>query len=348
MLLRPHSAQDERKALARHRDFQDCVAWRLAALPAPCSSPRRNRRSAPAELDIPAYEVELGRIAESLQDTEQIPQLRKSLPRAWPVRVGDQSVQVPTGWLASDLKKIEEDPANSPHISQEVNLASWPCATWRLHWNTDRVPRISTSRTAKIDKILSAREFGAAQGPSQWDLLKARIARWVGLQIYKLLSRLHLGAKAGNALAWIIVGVAFLALVYWVLEDSVSPKNRRRATSVEVATRIKRPAPWAMDALAAADRGDYREAVHCAYWAAVVHLEALGVLKRDRARTPRESLRLLDPHPNEQKLLREFTRRFELIWYGYRPASANDWSEARSNLEKMGCLTPSTPATVNS
>jgi hypothetical protein len=88
--------------------------------------------------------------------------------------------------------------------------------------------------------------------------------------------------------------------------------------------------------------------VHCAYWAAVVHLETLGVLKRDRARTPRESLRLLDRHPNEQNLLREFTRRFELIWYGYRPASASDWSEARSHLEKMGCLTPSTAATANS
>jgi hypothetical protein len=117
---------------------------------------------------------------------------------------------------------------------------------------------------------------------------------------------------------------------------------------VEVAAPSDDPRQWARDALAAADRGDYREAVHCAYWAAVVHLETLGVLKRDRARTPRESLRSLDPHPNEQDLLREFTRRFELIWYGYRPASANDWSEARSHLEKMGCLTPSTPATANS
>ncbi|HEY1860025.1 MAG TPA: DUF4129 domain-containing protein, partial [Gemmataceae bacterium] len=105
---------------------------------------------------------------------------------------------------------------------------------------------------------------------------------------------------------------------------------------------------WASDALAAAERGDYREAVHCAYWAAVVRLETLGLLKRDRARTPRESLRNLDPHPTEQRLLREFTRHFELIWYGYRPASAQDWSEARAHLEKMGCLTPSTPATANS
>src|SRR5262249_34816705 len=105
---------------------------------------------------------------------------------------------------------------------------------------------------------------------------------------------------------------------------------------------------WANDALAAAERGDYREAVHCAYWAGVVHFEGLGLLKRDGSRTPREALRLLEPHPAEQKLLCECTRHFELIWYGYRPASAADWSNARIHLEKMGCLTPSTAAIANS
>jgi Domain of unknown function (DUF4129) len=105
---------------------------------------------------------------------------------------------------------------------------------------------------------------------------------------------------------------------------------------------------WAKEALAAAERGDYREAIHCAYWAAVVHLEGLGMLKGDRARTPRESLRLLDLHPKEQRLLQEFTGKFELVWYGYRAASAQDWSDARTHLEKMGCLTPSIAATANS
>jgi hypothetical protein len=204
----------------------------------------------------------------------------------------------------------------------------------------------SAART-QLDKILSAREFGAAQGPSQWDLWKARIARWINEQVYKLLQRLHLGAKGGNALAWVIVGIAFVALCYWVWRTLYTPKGKLEV-SVEGLPPSDDPRQWARDALAAADRGDFREAVHCAYWAAVVHLESRGVLKRDRARTPRESLRLLDPHPTEQNLLREFTRHFELIWYGYRPATATEWSEARSHLEKMGCLTPSTPATANS
>jgi hypothetical protein len=301
----------------------------------------------PTEMDVPSYESELDRVADAIQHPKQIPELRESLPPAWPVRVGDKTVQVPTDWLRSDLKHLEEEPASSSTISRDVTsrLVAMRKAASALERGAS--PANLDAAHTQLDTILSAREFGAAQGPSPWDMLKARIARWISLQIYKLLSWLHLGAKAGNALAWITVGVAFLALCYWAWKTLYTP-IRKREIPVGPATQLDDPRQWARDALAAADRGDYREAVHCAYWAAVVHLETLGFLKHDRARTPRESLRLLDPHPAEQNLLRDFTRRFELIWYGYRPASANDWSEARSHLEKMGCLTPSTVATANS
>jgi hypothetical protein len=293
------------------------------------------------------YESELDRIAASVQHAERIPQLRQSLPRNWPVRVGDKTIEVPTAWLAADLKKLDEDPERTAALAQEITsrLMAMRKAAEGLQQGTGSV-NLDTAHS-QLDNILSGREFGAAQGPSQFDILKARIARWINNQIYKILRRLHLGAKAGNALAWIIVGIAFLALGYWVWR-TLWPSTRKREIAGEAITESNDPREWAGDALAAAERGDYREAVHCAYWAAVVHLETLGVLKRDRARTPRESLRLLEPHPNEQNRLREFTRHFELIWYGYRPASASDWSEARSHLEKMGCLTPSTAATANS
>ncbi len=318
----------------------------LIALSYPSPAPAQANQPQ-TELDVASYESELSRITEAIKHPEGIPQLRKSLPRNWRVRMGDKTVEVSTAWLAADLKMIEEDPAKPSSLSQEVNarLVAIRKAAEGLEQGTPPV-NLDVAHT-QLDKILSGREFGSAQGPSQLDILKARIARWISDLLYKILRRLHLGAKAGNALAWIIVGIAFLALGYWVWK-TLSSSTRKRDIAEVAAAASNDPREWARDAVAAADRRDYREAVHCAYWAAVVHLETLGVLKRDRARTPRESLRLLDPHPTEQNLLREFTRRFELIWYGYRPASASDWSEARSHLEKMGCLTPSTPATANS
>jgi hypothetical protein len=317
-----------------------CALFFPSPTPAQASQPQ-------TELNLTSYESELDRIAESLKHPEQIAQLRKSLPPAWPVRVADQSVQVPTDWLASGLKDLEAQPAKSPSVSRELTSRIVAMRQAAASLQSGSIPANLNAAHTQLDKILSTREFGAAQGPSPWDLWKARVARWVGEQIYNLLRRLHLGAKAGNTLAWIIVGIAFLALCYWVWK-SLSATSRKREIPAEATMPSDDPRQWAKDALAAADRGDFREAVHCAYWAAVVHFESLGVLKRDRARTPRESLHLLDPHPTEQNLLREFTRRFELIWYGYRPASAGDWSEARSNLEKIGCLAPSTPATANS
>jgi hypothetical protein len=299
------------------------------------------------DLDLPGYEAELDRCDQAVQHRDAIPQLRQSLPRIWHVRTSEGTVQVSTTWLSSELEKLEQEPATHGVIANQIksHLAAMRQAATEL----ETVSHDSWSANARerLDKILDRREFAGERGPSQLELLQARISRWIERQLLRLLSRLHPGAQAGDAMSWAIVGIAFFALCYWIVQ-SLAGHSRSPQQFAAVASPSNNPRTWARDALAAADRGDYREAIHCAYWAGVVHLEARGMLKSDRARTPRESLRLLDPHPTEQELLREFTRLFELIWYGYRPASANDWSSARTHLENMGCLTPSTPATANS
>jgi hypothetical protein len=299
------------------------------------------------DLDLSGYEAELDRCTEAVQHRDAIPQLWQSLPRIWNVRTSEGTVQVSTTWLSSDLEKLEQEPATYGVIANQIKsrLAAMRKAATELQ-AVSHAPWSANARE-RLDKILDRREFAGERGPSQLELLQARISRWIERQLLRLLSRLHPGAQAGNAMSWAIVGMAFFALCYWIIQ-SLAGRSRSTQPSAAVASASNDPRAWARDALAAADRGDYREAVHCAYWAAVGHLEARGMLKSDRARTPRESLRLLDPHATEQELLCEFTRLFELIWYGYRPASANDWSSARTHLENMGCLTPSTPATANS
>jgi hypothetical protein len=323
--------------------FAFLAAWLPIATNA--QAPQIQAQQSARELDLLAYEAELDRCARSLRHTEEIPALRKSLPRTWLVRSGDDRFEVSTEWLASSLQKWEHDPAKLALHDMEARLSAMRKAAGELEAESPQMA-LTVARD-HLEKILNGREFAGVHGPSQWEIWKARAARWIAERVYRLLSRLHLGATAGNALAWIIVSLAFIALCSWAwqtlsrISRVPSPPAAPSADSAD--SRL-----WARDALAAAERGDYREAVHCAYWAAVVHLEGLGLLKRDRSRTPRESLRLLDPHPNQQKLLREFTGHFELIWYGYRPASADDWTDARNHLEKMGCLTPSTVATANS
>jgi len=299
------------------------------------------------ELDLPGYEAELDRIASDVQHHEAIPRLRQTLPRIWHVRTSEGAVDLSTLWLSSDLQKLEQEPAKYDVVASRVRsqLAAMHKAATELEVVLQR-PSSSGARE-RLDKILDRREFAGEQGPSQLELLRARIAGWIQRQLFRLLSRLHLGAQAGNALSWAIVAVAFLSLCYWIIQN-LARRSRLQQPPAEVGRPSNDSREWARDALAAAERGDYREAVHCAYWAAILQLETRGMLKRDRARTPRESLRLLDPHPREQKLLHEFTLLFELVWYGYRPVSANDWSNARTHMENMGCLTPSIAAIANS
>jgi hypothetical protein len=300
------------------------------------------------EIDLAAYRAELDRCAESIRQGENVARLRESLPGAWVIHTEQARVVVSTDWLASQLLQAQHDPAKSKALLRGVQrrLAAMRGAAAGPEGRSSEVS--AESAHTRLENILRRREFSRASGPSEAELLQARITRWIEERILRLLSRLHIGRTAGNVITWTVVALAFALLCYWVWQN-VSRSLRNAAPSMlQGAGAASESRQWAKDAFAAAERGDYREAVHCAYWATIVHLEGLGLLKRDHARTPRESLRLLDPHPKERQLLGDFTPHFELIWYGYRPASPDDWTNARMHLEEIGCLTGSTPATANS
>jgi Domain of unknown function (DUF4129) len=299
------------------------------------------------ELDLAGYKAELDRCAESIRQGENVAEIRESLPRSWVIQTGQSRIVVSTDWLGSELRHAEYDPAKSTAVLREVQRRLSAMRKAAMDLEAESKAANPESARGHLEKVLQRREFARASGPSQAELLEARIIRWIGERILRLLSLLHVGRTAGNVVTWTIIALAFAALCYWIWRNA--PRALRDAKpSVQRPAAANEARQWAKEAFAAAERGDYREAVHCSYWATIVHLEALGLLKRDHARTPRESLRVLEPHPKERQLLGDFTRHFELIWYGYRPASPEDWTNARAHLEKMGCLTPSTAAIANS
>jgi hypothetical protein len=298
-------------------------------------------------LDLAGYQAELDRCAESVRQGENLTQIRESLPNNWIVQTEQSRIVVPTDWLASRLLQAEHDSAQSKAVLREVQ--SRLAAMRKSATEMERASPQTSAESARtqLDRILQRREFAGADGPGQSELWADRISRWIAERIVRLLSLLHVGRTTGNVITWTIVALALGFFCYWIWENMFRrPRRSEPAQSRSSGTEELRQ--WARDALAAAERGDYREAVHCAYWATIVHLEALGLLRRDHSRTPRESLRLLEPHAKERQLLGDFTRHFELIWYGYRPASPEDWTSARTHLEKIGCLKASTPATANS
>jgi hypothetical protein len=149
-------------------------------------------------------------------------------------------------------------------------------------------------------------------------------------------------------LAWILIGAVFLILAAWMVRRL---QMRRPPTplALEVAHAVAKT--WqerAREAFAAAERGNFRDAIRLAYWAGVYRLEELGLWKSDRARTHREYLRLLPPAHPQRDTFADITRRFELIWYAGQESSGGDFQAVVDNLEKLGCAFPSRLATEHS
>jgi hypothetical protein len=326
--------------------FVRCAALLLIATAA-FSAQQSVTSAVPQEYDLREYQAQLDRCAEALKNPGELHSLRSSLEPTWYVRVGSARVEVSTEPIASGLRELEVRPQDSAKIIRDLDLRLAAMRTAAAALEAPEPRENPEEARARLDKILARKEFQGAKGPSAMDLLLARIDRWIVEKLARLFMRLHISAKTGNALAWGVIILAFLSLCFMVWRW-LSGKQQI-AESVPAAKIAPSDArQWVAEALAAAERGDFREAVHCAYWAAVAKLEDMNVLARDRARTPRESLCLLEHYPNEERMLRGLTTHFELIWYGYRPVSPNDWSRVKEELEKMGCLRASTPPTANS
>jgi len=299
-----------------------------------------------AEMDLQSYQRELSRIEETSKSAGEIRQLRRSLPDSWTVKDGGRIYHVPTKEISDALLEIERNPQKDETNAQLVaRLHAMQKHAAALNLPASR-PNAAEAE-GKLNRILARGEFQDATGPSGLELVWARINRWIFEHIIRFLRLLHIRKKTGNAIAW---GVIFLAIVllFYVVYGWLSKAARGVRFMVEVEPASSDARQWVQEALGAADRGDYREAIHCAYWASVARLEDIRILPKDRSRTPRESLRLLEHHPREQGVLQIITRSFELIWYGYRPASPAEWAGAKEQMEKMGCLQVSIAPTVPS
>jgi hypothetical protein len=156
------------------------------------------------------------------------------------------------------------------------------------------------------------------------------------------LSLFHIRGKgAFNVLQFVVyalVACALLLLLFWTI-------NRLRRKEEEPPAREILPFTpsarswhvWLAEARENAAKQDWRNAIHLAYWAAISFLESGGAWKPNRARTPREYLRLLSTRNPSHPPLSNLTKKFEVIWYGDRPALQQDFEDSLGQLEKLGC-----------
>jgi hypothetical protein len=302
------------------------------------------------ELSLPQYIEQLRTASEVLdgKNPASIREFRLSLPNTWVVQTGGQSLSVNTDWLTAALLLEEDTPSTTADQLQQArqHLAALREAAEELASLGD-LPDLAHSH-AQVDRILRGAEFQGSHGPSWLDKLKARAFAWISRQLDKIFGHIGVSAAVGDTIVWILIACAALLLAFWAVRSMIATASRSQIDLRGAAPPGGDWRHWAAEARAAAERADYRAAIHAAYWTAVARLEENHLLPEDRSRTPRESLRLIEAANAAYAPLSHLTRRFELTWYGYRVATSNDWADAMQQLETLGCLRSSMPATAGS
>lgn len=250
----------------------------------------------------------------------------------WKIESDGQTFALHTGWLIDRFEKLKDnnDPQVREQLQQQLQLLRDEAEAY------GKTPPDSTAAHARLTQILARHEFHNVQGPTWWDRLKYRILMW----IFRVLDRFFGNSAApavGRVLVWTLVTIAVLVVAYFVFRAVKQGARFESVIPQVLPVSAKGWHIWMQEAQAAATKGNWREAVHLAYWAGISFLEQSGMWKPDQARTPREYLRLLPAESNVRSTLSALTRRLEETWYGNQQARPETFTEVSKLLESLGC-----------
>jgi hypothetical protein len=300
----------------------------LAAAPALAQEAPRE-----AALTLSEYRALLARaIALAERDTpaEEFSRLRRELPDAWRVSLGDSEVIVSAAALRRELHGVSDADDRAVLAARLRALDAQAAAL-------ESAPAPPADARERLEAILARREFRGATGPTWFDLVWERVGRALGRLLRGIFGNLGRLSTPMEVLVWMGIAALFIALTLGLVR---AVRRSRAGAQLELESKpaVRRDGrEWIRRARQAAARQDWREALHAAYWAAVWRMEETGAWMVEQSRTPREYLRLLPRDSAFREPLGSLTRRFELAWYGYRPATGEDYAAAAAELEALGC-----------
>ena len=240
-------------------------------------------------------------------------------------------------WLREAMDKAKDSDAS--HRTEQMRDVTVRLQQMSQELEVD--PAHSQSGFQKIrsqaDSILAQKEFQRTVQESWWDRLMVRFWSWV----VRGLSRIgRISGKAqwlGPLLEWGLFIAAAAGLLFFIFRN-VSQQRLRVVMGEGAAARTawdRESQDWARLADASAAQGDWREAVHELYWAAIVYLEARRAWRHNPSRTPREYVRLLKPGSIQQTALRGLTQTLERVWYGFGETDAAEYVRARALFDSL-------------
>jgi len=245
----------------------------------------------------------------------------------------DKAQKAPdSGGLSADARKsLRETPPTTSHllVDAQARLAHDLAQANRA---AAPLPSHAEERDT-MKQVLAGREFSNLQPATESDTALERFGNWLNRLFAKFEKLRARSAWVGRTLVWGFFGAVAAGLAWGLLRVERRWRLRLVPASpglVSAAVSARDWQLWLADARKAAAHGQWREAIHFLYWAAIARLESRRLWPADRARTPREYLALVAPDDPRQSGLASLTSSFERTWYGGREASESDYRRAEA------------------
>ncbi|HET9481702.1 MAG TPA: DUF4129 domain-containing protein [Candidatus Polarisedimenticolia bacterium] len=278
---------------------------------------------------------------------ERITRAAAGLPDELRVRYDGRTIRAPVAGVRDAL--IEASASGLP--ASDLDRIRAHLGTMLLEARAalqSRPPDLSGPQ-ARLDTILARPEFGGGAGSDWFGALRSSVSDWMARLMKRIFGD---SSDAGSLLletaAWAGVAVLLAAAVVWTARMAGRPRPSGSIVADARDDALEGSRDWAELAAREAGAGRHRDAVRCAWWAAVRRLEEAGAWRVDRARTHREYLRLLPDEDGMRPAMREVTDLFEQVWYGGRPATQDDSRRTLMQLRSLGCDPSSSQAIAGS
>jgi hypothetical protein len=311
--------------------------WRIAAIVFSLFACLGFSQEAGNGLSTSDYIAELDRLSAAAgkcqTDPQAIPDIIRRIPPRWIVRDGNRTYRVDCEWLKAGVAESANENTDESCRSVQQRIALLRSDAQAL---LRPAPDSASDRIA-LARILARREFRKALGPTLWDQWQKRFTAFLvrmlagifGSSVFPAISKI---------VVWVLVAIATIVLGLCIFKSLRSNARLEAIMLQDSAVISDMPwTAWISEAHEAAGKEQWRDAVHLAYWAGISFLESRGLWRPDRARTPREYLRLLSPTSQHRNSLSALTRKFETIWYGHAEAGPESFAESLKHLESLGC-----------
>jgi len=292
-------------------------------------------------ISVSDYRRQLGEISQQIESLRNHPEQAGKVVAAIPDQV---SVTTGAGAVTVKYKSLKDDLASFSHVEADKR----PAFLTRIgsYVQSLRVAADAYEKSAgepasaheKLNRILATREFSKVNGPSPKDALLARIYRWLSRILSRIFSKKGSKFDLMQLLIYLLVAAAVTLLIIWTVRRLRRPREELPGREIiPFAPSARSWRAWLAEARTLAAQQDWRNAIHLAYWAGISYLEEHGAWKPNRARTPREYLRLIGTRAAPYPVLAALTRKLELVWYGYGTARESDFQETLDQLQQLGC-----------